>query len=86
MYAINPLIGVTPDEAGKGGILQVLFAVALLLPYLSVAVRRLQDIGKSGWWILLAFIPIIGALVLVYFYVTDSQEGSNLYGENPKSS
>jgi len=48
-------------------------------------VRRLHDIGKSGWWALLMIVPIIGALVLIYFAVQDSQEGSNEYGANPKA-
>jgi len=47
-------------------------------------VRRLHDMGKSGWWVLIALIPLIGFLVLLYFYVTDSQKGGNEYGENPK--
>jgi len=85
-YAINPLLGSTPEEAAQGGFLQVLFALALLVPSITVSVRRLHDIGKSGWWILLALIPLVGVLVLLYFYVIDSQSGSNMHGENPKGS
>ena len=82
---INPILGATPSQMGQGGILQVIFALALLVPSIALAVRRLHDIGKSGWWYLIVFIPIVGVLVLLYFFVLDSQPGTNQYGHNPKS-
>lgn len=60
--------------------------LALLLPLISVGVRRLHDIGKSGWWLLIGFIPLIGGLVLLYFYVKPGDAGSNEYGEAPPAS
>lgn len=57
---------------------------ALLVPGLAVCVRRLHDIGKSGWWYLIGFVPYIGALVLLVFFVKDSQPGENKWGPNPK--
>jgi uncharacterized membrane protein YhaH (DUF805 family) len=82
---INPSLGIASQEAVQGGILSTVFALALLLPHIGVSIRRLHDIGKSGWWLLLAFIPIIGALVLLYFFVQDSHKEENLYGPNPKA-
>ena len=67
--------------------LGVIFGLALFLPGLGVAVRRLHDIGKSGWWLLLGIIPIVnwvGGIVLLVFYCLDSQPGENQYGPNPK--
>ncbi len=61
-----------------------LYGLAVLVPGLAVGVRRLHDIGKSGWWLLIAFIPCIGAIILIYFLVQDSQPESNKYGPNPK--
>jgi uncharacterized membrane protein YhaH (DUF805 family) len=61
-----------------------IYLLAVLIPSLAVSVRRLHDIGKTGWWLLLAFIPIIGAIVLFVFSVLDSQPGDNQYGPNPK--
>lgn len=61
-----------------------LFSLAVLLPSLGVTVRRLHDIGRSGWWVLILLIPILGALVLLVFMVLDSQPGDNRYGPNPK--
>ncbi len=81
---INPMLGASSTEAGQGGILQMIFALGLLIPSIALGIRRFHDIGKSGWWMLIGFIPILGLLALIYFYVQDSQAGSNLYGENPK--
>ncbi len=69
------------------GYLQSIYGLAVLIPSIAVSIRRLHDIGKSGWWILLSVIPlvnIIGIFVLLYFYVQDSQPSENEYGPNPK--
>lgn len=65
-------------------ILSNLYALAAFLPGLAVAVRRLHDTGRSGWWYLIALIPLVGAIVLLVFFVTDSDAGPNAYGPNPK--
>ncbi|GAB4181413.1 MAG: DUF805 domain-containing protein [Calditrichia bacterium] len=70
---------------GTGGILGFLYMIAVFIPSLAVSVRRLHDIGKSGWWMLLIFIPILGAIILIIFFIMDSQEGDNQYGPNPKT-
>ncbi len=56
----------------------------VLIPGLAVSIRRLHDISKSGWWLLIAFVPLIGGIVLLIFMVTDSTPGNNQYGPNPK--
>lgn len=61
-----------------------LFLLASILPSLAVGARRLHDIDKSGWWQLIALIPIIGAIVLIVFFVTDGNSGSNRFGDDPK--
>jgi uncharacterized membrane protein YhaH (DUF805 family) len=63
---------------------QCIISLALIIPGLAVTVRRLHDINKSGWWILIGLIPLIGAIVLFVFACLDSTPGSNQYGENPK--
>lgn len=60
------------------------FSLATLLPSLGVSVRRLHDVGKSGWWILIALVPLLGAIYLIYLNILDSEPGTNEYGENPK--
>ncbi|MGI2327571.1 DUF805 domain-containing protein [Planococcus sp. YIM B11945] len=72
------------DITEDTGLLSGLFSLILIIPTLSVTIRRLHDIGKSGWWILLCLIPIIGWIVLFIFSVLDSQAGTNIYGPNPK--
>ena len=62
----------------------VVYTLAMLVPGLAVGVRRLHDVGKSGWMILIALIPLIGGIWLLVLMVTDSQAGANKWGENPK--
>lgn len=69
---------------GGYGVLSGLYWLATLLPAIAVGVRRLHDTGRSGLWILISFIPILGALVLIFFYLLDSEPGTNQYGSNPK--
>ncbi len=83
LIILDRVIGTYNAETAMGT-LSSLYSLAVLIPSLAVSVRRLHDTGRSGWWFLLAFIPLIGALVLIYFMVQDSQAGSNQYGENPK--
>jgi uncharacterized membrane protein YhaH (DUF805 family) len=65
-------------------VLSGIFWLASIVPSLSIGARRLHDIGKSGWWLLIAFLPLIGAIVLLVFFVMDSVE-DNVYGANPKA-
>ena len=68
---------------GLSYILFAIYALATILPTLAVAVRRLHDTGKSGWWLLLQFVPFCNIL-LFFFCLIDSTPGTNQYGENPK--
>jgi uncharacterized membrane protein YhaH (DUF805 family) len=61
-----------------------LYGLAVFLPGLAVSVRRLHDTGRSGWWIFIWFIPIIGFIWLLILYFTDSQRETNNYGPSPK--
>lgn len=58
--------------------------LALLVPSLAVTVRRLHDTNRSGWWILIGLIPLIGAVVLFIFYLLDATPGPNRFGPDPK--
>jgi len=61
-----------------------LYCLAIFIPSLAVTVRRLHDIGKSGWWYFIAFVPFVGGIVLLVFTCMDSEPGPNLYGPSPK--
>lgn len=67
-----------------GTICCYVYGFAVLIPGLAVCVRRLHDIGKSGWYYLLGFIPLVGIIILLVFFCTDSQPGANQWGPNPK--
>jgi uncharacterized membrane protein YhaH (DUF805 family) len=89
-YLISLVIGfidgITGIEIINGGlgILGIIYSLALLIPGIAVSVRRLHDIGKSGWIYLLIFLPIIGWIILIVFFATNGNQGSNEYGDDPK--
>lgn len=80
---LDKVLGIAMDGVGYGPIYG-LYALALFIPGFAVGVRRLQDVGKSGWMSLITLIPIIGAIWLLVLLCTDSQQGINKWGENPK--
>ena len=81
---IDSITGSFSAEAGIG-LLGGLFSLALFIPSIAVGVRRLHDTGRSGWWLFIMLIPLVGAIVLLVFTVQDSSAGDNAYGPNPKS-
>ena len=76
-------LGFSPNVAT---FLVILYTALVLLPSLGVWVRRLHDTGRSGWWILIVVVPIVGALAMLVFSLQDSEPGTNAYGKNPKTS
>ncbi|MCK5506837.1 MAG: DUF805 domain-containing protein [Thermodesulfovibrionia bacterium] len=62
-----------------------MYSLGVLLPAIAVTVRRLHDTSRSGWWVLIGLVPIIGLIVILVFMVQDSKEGENQYGSNPKA-
>lgn len=75
-YLLNFIIGCIPFVGWIWGLI-------VLIPSIAVGIRRLHDTGRSGWWYLLVLVPLVN-LLLIYFFICDSQAGSNEYGENPK--
>lgn len=80
---LDSILGTDYDTSG--GLINTLASLALLLPSLAVAVRRLHDIDRSGWWILLGIIPIVGWIIVIVWYCTDTKPGDNQYGPDPKN-
>jgi uncharacterized membrane protein YhaH (DUF805 family) len=60
------------------------YAFVVFVPSIAVTIRRLHDIGKSGWWYCIAFVPFIGGLILLVLTLLDSEPDRNEYGPNPK--
>ncbi len=79
IIALN-LISFIFGSIGLPMILLLIVNIALYIPSLSAGVRRLHDINKSGWWLLIGLIPLVGLIVLIYFWVQKSDEGSNNFG------
>lgn len=80
---LAPLMGFERFSPEAGQPLSTLLSIAIFLPALAVTVRRLHDTDRSGWWVLLGFIPIIGALVLLWWYIKPGTEGDNRFGPSP---
>lgn len=78
----NISIGTVGNEIN---ILPIIYSLAVLIPGLAVSVRRLHDVGKSGWMILISLIPLIGTIWLLVLMMKDSVPGENEYGPNPKN-
>jgi len=81
--ALAILIGVLQTPSLM--ILYVIYALATLLPSLAVSVRRMHDLGKSGWWVLIALVPAIGGIWFFVLTVLAGTVGSNQYGADPKA-
>ncbi|WP_329454184.1 DUF805 domain-containing protein [Streptomyces sp. NBC_01497] len=64
--------------------LELIYLVATLLPTLAVMIRRLHDTERTGWWVLIQLIPLVGFIVMLVFTATEGTPGPNKYGENPK--
>ena len=83
LAAIDSLLG-TFSSAQNIGLLSGIYSLAVLIPTLAVTFRRLHDIDRSGWWILINLVPLIGTIVLLVFALMDGTPGDNRYGPNPK--
>ncbi len=79
-YAVLALV---EGMLGFPGVVSSLYSLGLLLPSIGVGIRRLHDIDRTGWWMLLG-LTCIGTVVLIFFFVQDSTPGDNKYGPNPK--
>lgn len=83
--ALSIVEGILHLRVGGFGILSGLYSLAVLVPGVAVGIRRLHDTGKSGMFLLLVFIPIFGAIALIYFYAIEGDHGANEYGADPKA-
>ncbi|ESU29037.1 aminopeptidase [Flavobacterium limnosediminis JC2902] len=80
---LDNLFGIAFGNIGYGP-LYIIYAIAMFIPGLAVGIRRLHDIGKSGWMTLIVFIPLIGPIWLLVLLVSEGDRGANKYGKDPK--
>jgi uncharacterized membrane protein YhaH (DUF805 family) len=83
LLIVDGILG-TSAVPGTIGLLGVVYLLALLIPGIAVAIRRLHDTGRSGWWILIGLVPFVGGIILIVFLVQDGTPGENQFGKNPK--
>ena len=82
--AIGSDFGTDAGSFSGNGLLSGLFSLATIVPSFTVAIRRLHDTDRSGWWLLLVLLPIIGWIALLVFYCLDGTRGPNRFGSDPK--
>ena len=80
---IDRMIGTSNAESGLG-LLSGIYTLAVMVPSIAVSVRRLHDTDRSGWWLLLGLVPLVGSIILLVFFLQDSKP-DNQYGPNPKT-
>lgn len=82
---ISIVLGAVEWLMGLPTALSGLYNLGVLVPSFAVLFRRLHDTGRSGWWVLLLFVPLLGALAILFFTVQEGESGENAYGPNPKA-
>ena len=87
IIGIDNALGLSFNYTGNisgAGVFNSIYNLLILIPSLAVTVRRLHDVGKSGWMLLIGLIPLVGAIWLLILLLRDSEAGENKYGPNPK--
>ncbi|MFF5563887.1 DUF805 domain-containing protein [Streptomyces sp. NPDC012623] len=84
-FVITVALGIIGNVIGADGVLNGIYSLAVLIPGLAVAVRRLHDTGRSGWWLLIGLVPLVGFIILIVFLAIEGERGANAHGENPKN-
>lgn len=84
LAVVDNVIGTIDAETGLG-LLNGIYSLLVLIPGIAVSVRRLHDRDKSGWWMLLVLIPLIGSIVLIVWFAIDGDTGPNRFGPDPKA-
>ena len=85
LSAVDAILG-TFSSSTNVGLLGGIYGLAIIIPSIAVSVRRLHDIDRTGWWVLISLVPVIGTIILLVFAVLDGTPGQNRFGPNPKAS
>jgi uncharacterized membrane protein YhaH (DUF805 family) len=83
VFIASLVLGMVDKAVIGAGILQGAFGLATFIPGIAVGVRRLHDRDRSGWWLLIGFVPLIGWLILIYWFATPGTAGENRFGPEP---
>jgi len=82
---LDRIAGMNGIIAGRYGPITALVALGLLVPSLAVSIRRLHDSDRSGWWLLLGLVPMVGEIIVLVFMVLKGTRGANRFGADPKA-
>ena len=83
LYLLDSAFGLANEEMAMG-LLGGIYSLGVFIPGLAVGVRRLHDTGRSGWWLVISWVPIVGGLALLYFFAKEGDSGTNDFGTDPK--
>ena len=83
LSGLDIFIGIYSFDVGMG-LFSGIFSLVSLIPSIAVSVRRLHDTGSSGWWFLLIFLPVLGGIALLVWFIVPSNKGANKYGPEPE--
>lgn len=81
--AVGLVVGALEGALGLPNLLGALVSLAFLIPGIAVGVRRLHDTNRSGWWLLIGLIPVVGWIVIIVFLAQKGDAGSNRFGSDP---
>ncbi|MCS0638277.1 DUF805 domain-containing protein [Streptomyces sp. LP05-1] len=81
---VSIVLSIIDNVAGTSPVISSIYSIAVLLPALGVTIRRLHDTDRSGWWVLIALIPLVGSIILLVFLASEGKPGVNAHGPNPK--
>jgi uncharacterized membrane protein YhaH (DUF805 family) len=84
-FLVSLALGLIEAVVGLPPSLSVIYALFVLIPWIAVTVRRLHDTDRSGWWILVWFVPVIGFFVMLLFMILEGTKGPNRFGPDPKA-
>ena len=85
IFALLDILIYSISDGNLLGMFTGAYSLGILIPSIAVTFRRLHDTGRSGWWLLINFVPMIGTLIYLFILFLDSQPGENEYGPSPKS-
>ncbi|MDX2968810.1 DUF805 domain-containing protein [Kribbella solani] len=85
LSTLDRILGLDFTSSNSGGWLQTIYSLAILLPGIGVAIRRMHDTGRSGWWILINLIPCVGFIWFIVLAAQEGNAGDNQYGPDPKA-
>lgn len=83
--AVDAVVSAALQLVGKSHVPYLAYSLVVAVPTLAVVVRRLHDVGRSAWWLLIGVVPVLGQIVLFVFLVSRGEDGANRFGPDPKA-